>query len=86
MAASKLTEVELAVERAAAGPEPRCCSSHWTAAPTSQPPRCITRSIAPPPPCFQMPVEELGTRDRKRTALGAPLRPVAPVTFGAPVR
>jgi hypothetical protein len=33
-----------------------------------------------------MPVEELGPRYRKRATLGAPLRPVAPVTFRAPVR
>jgi hypothetical protein len=33
-----------------------------------------------------MPVEELGPRDRKRTAVGTPLIPVAPIPLGAPVR
>ena len=35
---------------------------------------------------LEMPVEELGTRDRKRTAVGTPLIPVAPIPLGAPVR
>ena len=31
-----------------------------------------------------MPVEELGTRDRKRAVLGLPSRPVAAIPFGSP--
>ena len=32
-----------------------------------------------------VPVEELGTRHRKRPTLGLPLIPVVPITLGAPV-
>jgi hypothetical protein len=35
---------------------------------------------------LEMPVEELGAGDRKRTAVGAPLMPVASIPLGAPVR
>ena len=67
----------------AGGLAARCCSSHATAVRKSTPARCITRSIAPPPPWPRCQFVNLGPVTDSGPCSVCHLAPVVPIAHRA---